>query len=239
MRKSDSGWFLTPVKQTIKRFNMIEEEDVVAVGLSGGKDSSALLYILKIFQKHAPFDFTLHAIHVDLGWDVDTSPLYRLAERLEVPLLVEKTLISTIVFERRKEKNPCALCANLRRGAFHQAALRLGANKVALGHHLDDAVETFFMNLIFIGQMNTFEPTVYLDRTGLTQVRPLVEVPEKTLASLARREEWPIMENPCPVNDKTWRQEMSDLVEQLASRYPDFRQKCRNALLNSPFWNYK
>jgi len=236
LRKSDSGWFLTPVKQTIKRFRMIEEGDVVVVGLSGGKDSNALLYILKIFQKHAPFDFSLHAVHVDLGWDADPTPLYRLTEQLEVPLQVEKTLISTIVFERRKEKNPCALCANLRRGAFHRAALRLKANKVALGHHLDDAIETFFMNLVFIGQMDTFKPAVYLDRTGLTQIRPLVEVPEKTLAPLAKREEWPIMENPCPVNDKTKRQEVAKMVEQFESLYPDFRQKCRNALVKSPFW---
>jgi len=209
------------------------------VGLSGGKDSSALLYILKTFQKHAPFNFSLYALHVDLGWEADTSPLYRLAERVEVPLQVEKTLISTIVFERRKEDNPCALCAHLRRGAFNRAALRLGANKVALGHHLDDAVQTFFMNLILVGQMDTFKPTVYLERTGLTQIRPLVEVPEETLTSLARREEWPIMENPCPVNDQTRRREMSELVEDLASRYPDFLQKCRTALLNSSFWNYK
>lgn len=216
---------------------MIEEGDTVVAGLSGGKDSSALLYILKIFQKHAPFNFSLHALHVDLGWGVDTHPLYRLAERLEVPLHVEQTLISTIVFERRKEKNPCALCANLRRGAFNQAALRLGANKVALGHHLDDAVETFFMNLIIAGQMDTFKPAIFLERTGLTQIRPLVELTEETLDSLAQREKFPILENPCPVKDKTRRREMAELIENLATQYPDFRHKCRTALLNSPFWN--
>ncbi len=236
MGRSDGKWFLTTVKQTIYRYRMIEDGDTVVVAFSGGKDSCALLYILKLFQKHSPVPFTLKAVHVDLGWTDDPALLYRFAEQMAVPLHIEKTFIARVVFERRKEKNPCALCANMRRGALHQAALKLGANKVALGHHLDDAMQTFFMNLLFTGQMNTFKPTTFLDRTGLTQIRPLVLLPEKTLAALARREKWPVIKNPCPVGGKTKRSEMAAVIDELALRYPDLREKCRTALVNSPFW---
>ncbi len=237
LRRSDSKWFLTRVKRTIYDFKMIGEGDRVAVGLSGGKDSAALLYILNIFRRHAPFDFELQPIYVHLGWDVDLEPLHGLARSMNVELHVEETAISKIVFETRKEKNPCALCANMRHGALHQAALKLGCNKVALGHHLDDAIQTFMLNLIYTGKMGTFKPVTYLDRAGLYQIRPLVQLPESTLAALAGREELPVVKNPCPVSDKTKRAEMENLVNELAERYPDLREKWRAALMNSPFWS--
>lgn len=237
MRRSDSKWFLTRVKRTIYDFKMIEKDDRVAVGLSGGKDSAALLYIINIFKRHSPVDFDLQAIYVHLGFDVDLEPLRSLAENLKVPLHVEETQIAKIVFERRQEKNPCALCANMRHGALHQAALRLGCNKVALGHHLDDAIQTFMLNLIYTGQMDTFKPVTYLDRAGLYQVRPLVQLPESTLKALARRENLPVVKNPCPVSDQTKRTEMQELSDELAQRYPDLREKWRAALMSSPFWD--
>jgi len=236
LRRSDSKWFLTRVKRTIYDFKMIEQGDRVAIGLSGGKDSSVLLYILSIFRKHTPHNFGMQPIFVHLGWDVNLEPLYRLAENMNVELHVEETAISKIVFETRQEKNPCALCANMRHGALHQAAIRLGCNKVALGHHLDDAIQTFLLNLIYTGKMDTFKPVTYLDRSDLYQIRPLIQLPENTLSSLAAREELPIVKNPCPVSEKTKRTEMEELVNELAGRYPDLREKCRAALMNSPFW---
>jgi len=237
LRRSDSKWFLTRVKRTIYNFKMIEGGDRVAVGLSGGKDSSALLYILNLFRRHAPFDFDLQPIYVHLGWEVDLEPLHELARSMDVELHVEETAISKIVFETRKEKNPCALCANMRHGALHQAAKKFGCNRVALGHHLDDAIQTFMLNLIYTGRMDTFKPATYLDRAGLYQVRPLIQLPESTLIGLAKRERLPIVKNPCPVSDKTKRTEMEELLNEMARRYPDLREKWRAALKNSPFWN--
>ncbi len=235
MRRSDGKWFFTRVKRTIYHYEMIGAKDRVAVGISGGKDSAALLYILSQFRRHAPFTFDLQAVYVHLGRPVDLEPLRALTARLDLPLHVEETVIAKVVFERRREKNPCALCANLRRGALHQAAKNLGCNRVALGHHLDDAIQTFLMNLIYTGQMDTFKPVTYLDRADLYLVRPLIQLPESTLRALARREKLPLVENPCPVSGKTRRTEMDELVKELAARYPDFRQKWRSALLKS-FW---
>jgi len=215
---------------------MFEAGDRVAVGISGGKDSAALLYILNLFKRHAPFDFSIQAVFVDLGWPADLDPLKRLTEKLAIDLHVEKTAIARVVFERRKEKNPCALCANMRRGALHQAAKSMGCSKVALGHHLDDAIQTFFMNLIYTGQMGTFKPVTYLDRIDLHLVRPLVQLPESILANLVKRENLPLFKNPCPVSGKTKRKEMAELVEELSSRYPDLREKFRSALVDSPYW---
>lgn len=236
MRRSDGKWFLTRFKQTIYRYRMISRGDSVAVGLSGGQDSSVLLYLLNWFRRISPVSFNLCAVYVDLGWDADLSPLQELASGLHIPLQVERTAIARIVFERRNEKNPCSLCANLRRGALNQAALNLGARKVALGHHLDDAIETFFLNLIYTGQMGTFKPSVFLDRTGITTIRPLIQLPGETVAALACRERLPVLTNPCPVSGHTCRQETKGLVEELSCRYPGFRYKFRAALINSSFW---
>lgn len=236
MSRSDGKWFLTRVKQTIYHFQMIRAGDSIAVALSGGKDSGALLYTLELFRRQAPFPFALQAIYVDLGWPVGLAPLQRYAELLQVPLFVEKTAIARIVFERRQERNPCALCAKMRRGALHQAAARLGATGVALGHHLDDAIETFLLNLIYTGSFSTFKPHTFLDRSGINLIRPLIQIPGQTLSALARRENIPIIENPCPVSGKTKRQEMAALVNELSMRYPDLRQKMRSAFLGGSLW---
>ncbi len=216
---------------------MISDGDKVAVGLSGGKDSAALLYILSLFQRHSPINFSMQAIYVDLGWPVELAPLQNLAEKLGLKLHVEKTEIAKIVFERRQEKNPCALCANMRRGALNEAAVGLGCNKVALGHHLDDAIQTFMMNLIYTGQMGTFKPYTYLDRVNIHVIRPLIQLPESTLAALAQREKLPLIKNPCPISGTTKRKEMEKLLDEQVSRYPDLRDKWRSALMKSPYWN--
>lgn len=236
MKRSDGKWFLTMVKQTIYRYRMIEAGDSVAVAVSGGKDSGALLYILEQFRRHAPFSFTLQAIFVDLGWPMEPAPLARYAGELGIPFTIEETAIAPIVFERRREKNPCALCSKMRHGALHQAARRLGANKVAVGHHLDDAIETFLLNLVYSGTLGTFKPLTHLDRSGLYLIRPLIQLPGQTLAALARREKIPVIENPCPVSEQTRRREMGGLLEELSARYPDLRQKFRSAFRESPYW---
>jgi tRNA 2-thiocytidine biosynthesis protein TtcA len=236
LRSSDGKWFLTRVKRTIYNYKMIAEGDRVAVGISGGKDSAALLYIMKLFQKHSPIKFELITIYVDLGWPSDPAALKDLTNSLGLELHVEKTVIAKVVFKRRQEKNPCALCANLRRGALHQAAKSLSCSRVALGHHLDDAIQTMMLNLIYTGHFDTFKPVTYLDRSDLYLIRPLIQLPESVLAALARRENLPLFKNPCPVSGKTKRSEMAALVDQLAGRYPDLREKCRSALIDSPFW---
>jgi tRNA 2-thiocytidine biosynthesis protein TtcA len=236
LRSSDGKWFLTRVKKTVYSYQMIADGDRVAVGISGGKDSAALLYIMKLFQKHSPIKFDLLAIYVDLGWPSDLAPLHELSAGFDLKLHIEKTAIAKVIFERRKEKNPCALCANLRRGALHQVAKKLGCSRVALGHHLDDAVQTMMLNVIYTGHIDTFKPVTYLDRSDLYLIRPLIQLPESVLAALTCREALPLLKNPCPVSGKTRRSEMAAVLDELKQRYPDLLEKCRSALINSPYW---
>lgn len=237
MKKSDNKWFLTKVKQAISKYKMINNGDRVAVGSSGGRDSTSLLYILSMLRDFSHLKFELFAIHLDGGWRVELKPLKDFCNSRNIPLEVKKYPIGEIIKDR---KGPCALCARLRRGIFHSAALELGCNKVALAHHLDDAIETFFLNLIFTGQMRTFLPSTYLDRTGLTLIRPLVFLPQKTIVSIVKRENLPVIPNPCPFNGKTKREEIKNLVTFLAKSYPDLREKFLNAVQSTRrdgFWN--
>ncbi|NLC76679.1 MAG: tRNA 2-thiocytidine(32) synthetase TtcA [Clostridia bacterium] len=237
MKKAYNKWFLTKVKRAIRDYGMIQEGDRVAVGVSGGKDSTALLFILSLLQRQSHLNFDLQAITLDMGLGADMSPLVNYCQQLGIPLHIEPTRIGQIVFDVRQETNPCSLCAKLRRGALHQAALNLRCNKVALGHHLDDAIETLLMNIIFTGQLSSFAPTAYLDRTGLTLIRPLVYVPQETIVSLVRKETLPVIANPCPANGHTQRQKMKELVDRLAEEYPDIRHKFLTALQNIDFEN--
>ncbi len=236
--KRYNKWFLSTVKQTIINYKMIEAGDRLAIGISGGKDSNALLYILTLVREHAPFPFSLHAIFVEMGWGVDTAPMQDLCRKLGISLHVEQTRIAPIVFEARKEKNPCSLCAKMRRGALHSAAQKLGCNRVALGHHLDDAVETLFLNLIYSGRLDTFKPYTYLDRRDLILVRPLICIPEKTLAALCRLEDLPRVHNPCPVAGGTKRHEMGEIVNFIISRYPWSYQRFITAMEKRGLWKW-
>ncbi|MBO8138794.1 MAG: tRNA 2-thiocytidine biosynthesis protein TtcA [Desulfotomaculum sp.] len=212
---------------------MIENGDKIAVGLSGGKDSSTLLYVLAYYQKYYPYDFEIQPIHVTMGFeDMDITPLKEYCQSLGLKLHIQPGEIGRIVFDARQEKNPCALCANLRRGALNSAAVELGCNKVALAHHLDDAVETFFMSLFYNAQLRTFSPRTYLDRTKLTVVRPFVYIPERDIIKLADKAEIPVIHNPCPANKKTKREETKELVNELSKRYPRLRDNFIIALKN-------
>ncbi|WP_031514996.1 tRNA 2-thiocytidine biosynthesis TtcA family protein [Desulfofalx alkaliphila] len=225
-------WVLSESVKAIADYKMIEDGDKIAIGVSGGKDSSTLLYVMAYYQKYYPYNFKIQPIHVGMGWDMDITPLQEFCRSLDLTLHVEPAEIGKIVFDARQEKNPCALCANLRRGALNSAAKEFGCNKVALAHHLDDAIETFFMSFFYNAQFRTFSPRTYLDRTDLTIIRPMVYLPEKDVIRLANKAQVPIIHNPCPANRKTKREEAKELVTELSKRYPRMRDDFVKALKN-------
>jgi tRNA(Ile)-lysidine synthase TilS/MesJ len=236
-KKDFRKWALAFVKRAIVDYGMIAPGDRVAVGLSGGKDSGVLLYALESVRRTAPVKFELQGIYLDLGFGMDYRPMQEYCRRLNVPFRHESTDIGQIVFDVRNEKNPCALCATLRRGALNDLALRLGCSRVALGHHLDDVVDTFFMSLLYTGQFRTFSPNTFLDRTGLHMIRPLVYLGQETVKELAALEGVPVVENPCPASGLTKREEIKKLVADLSRQYPDLRGKMLSALQGADLEN--
>ena len=183
------------VRRCVEDYNMIEAGDKIAVGVSGGKDSLALLMFLAELRKYHGKPFEIEAITIDLGLGMDYSGIERLCEKLDVPFTLVQTQISQVIFDHRKESNPCSLCAKMRRGALNQALLDRGLNKLALGHHFDDAVETFMMNLLYEGRIGCFQPVTNLDRMGVIQIRPMLYLHEKTVDNYVRRAELPVLEN--------------------------------------------
>jgi len=218
-------------------YSMVKSGDHIAVALSGGKDSAVLLYTLLQVLRISPVKFTLHCIYINLGWQNDVDVLREYCEGLQVSFYCKNTDIGKIVFEERQEKNPCALCANLRRGALNSTALELGCNKVAMGHHLDDAIETFLMSLLFTGKFRTFAPATYLDRTGLTMIRPLVYLFEEHIQKLTREFSLSVIANNCPVNGLTKREEVKQIVKNLSREYPDFKERFLHALKTADLRN--
>ena len=222
------------VRRCTEDYKMIAPGDKIAVGVSGGKDSVALLVLLAAMREYYPAPYDLTAISIDLGFGMDFSPVEELCRKIGVPYKVAKTEIANVVFNTRQEKNPCSMCAKMRRGVLNQALLEQGFSKVALGHHYDDAVETFFMNLIFEGRLNCFQPVTYLDRTGVTQIRPLLYIKEKALADFAERQHLPLVHNRCPADKRTKRQEIKELLSELEGRYPGLRDKIFGAMQRLP-----
>ncbi len=220
------------VRRCVEDYSMIKEGDRVAVGISGGKDSLALLVFLAELRRYQ--HFFLEAITIDMGLGMDYSPIADLCQRLDVPYTVVKTEIGPIIFEYRKEKNPCSMCAKMRRGALNQTLLEHGAHILALGHHYDDAVETFLMSLLFEGRISCFQPVTNLDRTGITQIRPMLYVHEKTIENFATRMELPVMENRCPVDKYTKREEVKKLIYELSKTYPDLKERIFGAMQRLP-----
>ena len=220
------------VRRCVDDYNMIAPGDKIAVGVSGGKDSVVLLVLLAGLKKYCPFE--LEAITIDMGLGMDYAPIEALCRELEVPYHIIKTEIAPIIFDHRKEKNPCSMCAKMRRGALNQAILERGFHKLALGHHYDDAVETFLMSLIYEGRISCFQPVTDLDRTGITQIRPMLYIHEKTVDNFALRENLPIIENRCPVDKTTKREEIKQLIFQLSSTYPDLKERIFGAMQRLP-----
>ena len=222
------------VRRCVDDYHMIAPGDKIGVGVSGGKDSLALLVLLAELKKFHPADFTLEAITIDMGLNMDYSQIAALCDRLEVPFTQVKTEIAPIIFEHRKEKNPCSMCAKMRRGALNEALLSRGLSTLALGHHYDDAVETFVMNLLFEGRIGCFQPVTDLDRTGIIQIRPMLYLHEKTVDNFVKKEELPVLENRCPVDKYTKREEVKKLVYDLSQQYPDLKERIFGAMQRLP-----
>ena len=222
------------VRRCVQDYNMIVEGDRIGVGVSGGKDSVALLFFLAELRKYNDKKFEVEAITIDMGLGMDYTPMKKLCEQLDVKFNLVHTEIGPIIFDHRKEKNPCSMCAKMRRGALNQAILDRGMNKLALGHHYDDAVETFMMSLIYEGRISCFQPVTDLDRTGIIQIRPMLYIHEKTIDSFVTRNDLPIISNRCPVDKYTKREEIKQLVYNLSATYPDLKERIFGAMQRFP-----
>ena len=222
------------VRRCVDDYNMIEAGDRIAVGVSGGKDSLVLVKLLAGLREYFNKPFELEANTIDMGLGMDYSGLEKLFAQWNVPYHIIKTEIGPIVFDYRKEKNPCSMCSKMRRGALNQAILDLGFNKLALGHHYDDAVETFVMSLIYEGRISCFQPVTNLDRTGVIQIRPMLYIHEKTVDNFAVRQQLPIVENRCPIDKSTKREEIKQLIFDLSQTYPDLRERIFGAMQRFP-----
>ena len=222
------------VRRCVDDYDMIKAGDRVAVGVSGGKDSLVLLVLLAGLKKYFNKPFELEAITIDMGLGMDYSEIQALCDKWDVPYTVVKTEIGPIIFDYRKEKNPCSMCSKMRRGALNQAILDKGFNVLALGHHYDDAVETFMMSLIYEGRISCFQPVTNLDRTGVIQIRPMLYIHEKTIDSFVSRRELPVLTNRCPVDKYTKREEIKKLVYDLSATYPDLKERIFGAMQRLP-----
>ena len=222
------------VRRCVDDYKMIQEGDRIAVGVSGGKDSLVLLVLLAGLRKYFDKAFELEAITIDMGLGMDYSSIQELCSQLNVPYTIVKTEIAPIIFDHRKEKNPCSMCSKMRRGALNQAILEKGFNKLALGHHYDDAVETFLMSLLFEGRISCFQPVTNLDRTGIVQIRPMLYIHERTVDNFAIREKLPVITNRCPVDKTTKREEVKNLIFDLSKTYPDLKERIFGAMQRYP-----
>lgn len=211
-------------------YKLIENGDRVGVGISGGKDSLTMLYFLSLLQKYTPLQFSMVPIYIDLGWENEIGPVTDFCDELDQPLHIEPTNIGQVVFDIRNESNPCSLCANLRRGALNRSAKELGCNKVALGHHLNDVVDTLFLSIIYEQRFHVFKPLSYLDRIDITVIRPLIYIEEKDILRFTDEYHIPVAENRCPADGATRRSEMKDLLDDLEVQYPGLRRKFVRAL---------
>ena len=212
-------------------FQLIGDGDRIAVGVSGGKDSLLLLHALSLYRKFSHKNFTVTAVTVTLGLEpFDISGIRALCEELEIPYIVKETQIGEIIFEYRKEKNPCALCAKMRRAVLAKACQESGCNKLALGHHREDVLETLFMSLFDEGRFHTCHPKTLMSRTGITVIRPLVYLPESHVKHMLKTLSLPVVSSPCPANGETKRQEMKELMKKLRAIYPDASERLLHAL---------
>lgn len=222
---------LSYMRKAIEEYTMIEEGDKIAICLSGGKDSITMLHAFKSLQRFYPKNFEIIAISIDPGFEFfDTTFLQKICNDLDIPLFIEKSNAKEIVFDIRKEKNPCSLCANLRRGVINSVAIREGCNKIALGHNQDDVLETFLLNLFYTGSIGTFSPISYMDRSKITLIRPLIYTPEKDTKRFIRKNKLSVMPKVCPMDGTSKREDMKQLIFSLSKNIPMIRANLFGAI---------
>ncbi len=229
---------LSHMRKAIEDYKMIEENDKIAICLSGGKDSITMLHAFKALQRFYPKKFDIIAISINPGFEnFDTNLLQKMCDKLEIPLFIENSHAQEIVFDIRKEKNPCSLCANLRRGVINSIAVREGCNKIALGHNEDDVLETFLLNLFYTGSIGTFSPVSYMDRTGITLIRPLIYTPEKETKRFVKKNNLNVMSKVCPMDGTSKREDMKQMIFSLQKDIPMIRANLFGAIRrNLPDW---
>ncbi len=224
---------LSFTRKAVDEFGMIQEGDHIAVGISGGKDSLTLLYALHGLKRFYPKQFSLSAITVDLGFqDFDLSPVKELCREMDIPYRIVPSDIYHILFDVRKESNPCSLCAKMRKGALNEAVREMGCNKVAYAHHKDDIIETMLLSLIFEGRFYSFSPMLYLDRMDLTVIRPLMFIDEADIVGFKNKYDLPVVKSKCPIDGYTKRQYAKDLVKRLNLEHTGTRERMFHAILN-------
>lgn len=222
------------IRKAIDEYEMIEENSRVAVGVSGGKDSLVLLQALVLLSRYHPKRFTVVGLSIDPGFGGDFDPIRSFADRLGVEYLIKRMPLKEIVFDARKESNPCSLCSKMRSGALNGFALENGCRTLALGHHNDDVIETFFLSLLYEGRINCFSPVTYLDRTGITKIRPMIYVRECDIRTAAREEALPVMPKACPADGATKRADMGGIIKTLErSTEPGLKKRLFHAIKSS------
>ena len=224
---------LSFTRRAVDDYHMIQAGDKIAIGISGGKDSLTLLYALHGLKRFYPKPFEIHAVTVDLGFgNQDFTRIQALCDELGVPYTIIKTEIADIIFEQRKEANPCSLCAKMRKGALNEAMKAVGCNKIAYAHHKDDIIETFLMSLIYEGRIHTFSPITYLDRMDVTVIRPLMYMKEVDVIGFVNKHELPVAKSPCPVDGYTKREYIKQLLARLNQENPGVKERMFTAIQN-------
>ena len=224
---------LSYMRSACQQYDMIKDGDRIAVGVSGGKDSVALLAAMADLRRFYPAKFELVAITLDPrfgGVDGDYSEIEELCKKLDVEYYIKRTQLAEVIFDIRKESNPCSLCARMRRGALHDASKEMGCNKIALGHHLDDVAETFIMNLFNGGTLDCFMPVTYLSRKDIYMIRPMIFARESDCARVCRKENLPTVKSKCPADGNTERQEVKEMLSSFEKKYGDIRSKILGAM---------
>ena len=222
---------LSHMRKAIEEYHMIEENDKIAVCLSGGKDSITLLHAFKNLQIFYPKHFDIIAVSVNPGFEFfDTNLLKNICNDINVPLYIEESHAKEIVFDIRKEKNPCSLCANLRRGVINSVSIKQGCNKIALGHNQDDVLQTFLLNLFYTGNIGTFAPMSYMDRSKITLIRPLIYTPEKDIKRYIKKNDISVMSKVCPMDGTSKREDMKQLIFSLTKDIPMVRANLFGAI---------